>query len=84
MNLWNGIEKTNPCLVNHSKPVSFIENAVPLETEAVSPNRHCTISRKVVHSKILGIECERKVKVKVDTSCHGNLWILVLRDQRCY
>lgn len=78
MNLWNGIEKTNPCLVNHSKPVSFIEKAVPLETEAVSPNRHCTISRKVVHSKILGIECERKVKVKVDTSFHGNLWILVL------
>uniref|UniRef100_A0A8W8KYA1 Defective in cullin neddylation protein n=1 Tax=Magallana gigas TaxID=29159 RepID=A0A8W8KYA1_MAGGI len=33
----NGIEKTNPCRVNHSKPVSFIENAVPLETEAVSP-----------------------------------------------
>lgn len=84
MNLWNGIEKTNPCRVNHSKPVSFIENAVPLETEAVSPNRHCTISRKVVHGKILGIECERKVKVKVDTSFHGNLWILVLRDQRCY
>lgn len=84
MNLWNGIEKTNPCRVNHSKPVSFIENAVPLETEAVSPNRHCTISRKVVHSKILGIECERKVKVKVDTSFHGNLWILVLRGQRCY
>lgn len=68
MNLWNGIEKTNPCPVNHSKPVSFITNAVPLETEAVSSNCHSIISRKVVYSKILGIECEKKVKVKVDTS----------------
>lgn len=59
--------------LNHSKPVSFITNAVPLETEAVSSNHHSNISRKVVYSKILGIECEKIVKVKVDTSC----WVMV-------
>lgn len=80
MNLWNGIEKINLCLVNYFKLVFFIENVVLLEIEVVLFNCYCIIFRKVVYSKILGIECERKVKVKVDISFYGNLWILVLRD----
>lgn len=56
----------------------FIENVVLLEIEVVLFNCYCIIFRKVVYSKILGIECEWKVKV--DISFYGNLWILVLRD----
>lgn len=58
MNLWNGIEKINLCRVNYFKLVFFIENVVLLEIEVVLFNRYCIIFRKVVYSKILGIECE--------------------------